>query len=876
MSGGHHIRAIGPEQDEAGAHDASEIALPPVDTEEEDEVISWEENTEDYAPTSRLAWIWPVLATLTVLSWTAFLGWTHQAEILSGATPAIWIGWVGDWALPVLLVIGVWLIAMRSSRSEAARFADVANILSSESALLESRLVTVNRELSLAREFLSAESRELETLGRVAGTRIGEHADRLQNLIGENHATIEQIGTVSESALVNMDRLRDDLPVIANSARDTSNQIGAAGEEAKAQLEQLIAGFERLNVFGQASERQVASLSERVDAALSAFEAQAIHMGDVTSERFTALREASDDFRGDLDSREVESLAAMRRRMDSLGEEMAAASAQLTRAEEAAFDTMKVRLDGLSEEGQSISAGLRAAEEQAGESWARQVDALRERLGHAIEEIQSLDAQALESAQAKLAELRDEAKNIDAAMADRDAAFRDRALKRNADIASVEEASITALNERLATLDDNLAERQTRQAESTDALRKRAEASVTHMDALAERAEQLASQAADAYDRLETTGNNAATLLASAREDADTLRPAIEDLTDRSVRLLELIQAGSEHSRDILPASLEEVESRLISTREAGEALQVLLDSTGERSRNVSDYVLAARVETDRVDANLTSLDERIVSMHTTFAREVEALRETIATLERDSDAVGERASSVLRSSIEELDGKAREALSLADTESEKRLALISESIGERTAQAITNAVSEQSSRSIAELDLASASAAETARQAALQLRDQLSMVNELAGNLENRVSLARERAEEQVDNDFARRVALITEALNSNAIDIAKALSSDVTDMAWTSYLRGDRGIFTRRAVSLLDSTQSRDVAELYDSDPDFRDHVSRYIHDFEAMLRTMLSTRDGNALGVTLLSSDMGKLYVVLAQAIERLREN
>jgi len=38
--------------------------------------------------------------------------------------------------------------------------------------------------------------------------------------------------------------------------------------------------------------------------------------------------------------------------------------------------------------------------------------------------------------------------------------------------------------------------------------------------------------------------------------------------------------------------------------------------------------------------------------------------------------------------------------------------------------------------------------------------------------------------------------------------------------------------------------------------------------------MLRQLLSTRDGHALGVTLLSSDMGKLYVVLAQAIERLR--
>ena len=48
-----------------------------------------------------------------------------------------------------------------------------------------------------------------------------------------------------------------------------------------------------------------------------------------------------------------------------------------------------------------------------------------------------------------------------------------------------------------------------------------------------------------------------------------------------------------------------------------------------------------------------------------------------------------------------------------------------------------------------------------------------------------------------------------------------------------------------------------------------------NRYIHDFEAMLRSVLSTRDGHALGVTLLSSDPGKLYVALAQSIDRLRD-
>jgi hypothetical protein len=77
------------------------------------------------------------------------------------------------------------------------------------------------------------------------------------------------------------------------------------------------------------------------------------------------------------------------------------------------------------------------------------------------------------------------------------------------------------------------------------------------------------------------------------------------------------------------------------------------------------------------------------------------------------------------------------------------------------------------------------------------------------------------------------------------------------------------------RPAVRLLRRDEAGRIAQIYDGDVEFREHVNRYIHDFEAMLRIILSARDGNALGVAILSSDMGKLYVALAQAIERLRQ-
>jgi len=841
-----------------------------------------EEPVEDYLdeewvePKARsYVWVMPALAQLVIAAWTGFYAWAHQGEILSGGSPQQWSEWITTWAIPVLLVVSLWLLATRNSTREAKRFGEVALNLAQESARLETRLVTVNRELSLAREFLTTQARELEFLGRSASERLSEHADKLQGLVHNNGAQIDAIASVSSTALENMDRLRDNLPVIANSAKDVSNQIGGAGRMAKAQLDELVAGFKRLNDFGAASERQVTSLRERVDSALVAFGEQADHLGTVAEHRFAALRDNSESFRAELDSREVDALASIRARADALRVELAEASGLASAQHDAALEKLRQRLDALRTEASAIAGSVRAGEEAALNAWGTQVEAMRTRLEEAIEQVREVDETALAAANAKLKALFEEAEAVDARIAERNRSFDHETLQRRANFEVAEQTALAAMRDRLTALDAALEERRAAQLERTAALAREGEALSERIAALGEAFTAAEDRGREASDSIARGIEALSGKLSGAREALDGTDVAVSTLTNASVRLLELIQASAKQSRETLPEAMEASENRLTQIEARATEVRALLDRASEAGEGAARAMETADSRARAAMAELEQFQSRFDESANVQISGIERLRASIVALGNENDVVAAKVQNELRTAIASLETRAREALNAIETEQSERIAHIAQKVGEQSTEAIDRALAAHTEQALAKLDEATARSTEAGREATRQLRDQLAKVNELTGNLESRIAQARDRATEDVDNDFSRRVALITESLNSNAIDIAKALSTEVTDTAWASYLRGDRGIFTRRAVRLLDNTEAREIAELYDTDHDFREHVSRYIHDFESMLRTMLSTRDGHAVSVALLSGDMGKLYVVLAQALERLRQ-
>src|SRR3546814_17283413 len=71
--------------------------------------------------------------------------------------------------------------------------------------------------------------------------------------------------------------------------------------------------------------------------------------------------------------------------------------------------------------------------------------------------------------------------------------------------------------------------------------------------------------------------------------------------------------------------------------------------------------------------------------------------------------------------------------------------------------------------------------------------------------------------------DSLAKQVGLLTEALKSTAIDVTKILSSEVSATAWDAYLKGDRGVFARRAGKLIDNSEPRAIMRLYPADEGF-----------------------------------------------------
>jgi hypothetical protein len=497
------------------------------------------------------------------------------------------------------------------------------------------------------------------------------------------------------------------------------------------------------------------------------------------------------------------------------------------------------------------SAGAAAAErvQQAGDVTNMGIDSLLIRAADSLSEIRSgIDAQAasvsalLDQAQAGLGRAGIEASHALSQRLDSAGSSLDALSSRIAEQERTSQRLVADLDQGLLSLDDRFAR-------------------------LAEQGDERAGRLSGHVGRLRAD-------LVALGGDTGAQDQAILALADRTAALREGVTALSLAVAHELGGAFGEAEagaSRLLAAtdqaRPSIEWMQGAANDTADRLLAGQHAVVASE---QKMHALLGAVEHGVTDAQSRLGE----LNLAIALANDDAARLSNETGPALIAALQQV----REAGTHAAERARSAIAAIipesAANLGAAARGALEQAVREAVEERLAEVDRVATQAVESARQASERLTQQMLSIGQSAVALEAHLEQSREAQRKDDGEDFARRVSLLMDSMHSASIDVQKILSDDVDEKAWGAYLKGNRGVFTRRAVKLIGGTETRSIAAHYDSDPEFQQSVNRYVHDFEAMLRRVLAERDGGMMAVTLMSADMGKLYAALAQGIERRR--
>ena len=844
----------------------------------------------DETTVKRLRWALLVLA----IGWVGFAGWAIATSGNLAAGPFAWANAIVTIAIPLILLAVAYLLLVRNSRTESRRYLDTARALRTEADLLELRLGRISSQLENARQAMQDQAELLDSYGAAASSNMEASAELIA---GRAQTTADKAETAERAALAlvsRMDQLIGSIPELEDRTGRMTAQMMDNGHALAERIDTLEA---RLHALGELSDdarartlaatKSLASQLTQLQEATRSASEEVTGMADIASSRIDATaqgaRQAMDRSRGDIEAH----AAALTALIDAAQTGVADTSAQvrqtLTQDLNAAEAELRTRLENAQRTIQAAMATTDEALTRRAHALETLVSAAEKGIGQASEDALAVLERDMEAMETDLRRRLDAAlQRAKETLAVTDGGLSSQAASLDA-LVNRSRESLTAIgDDTVAGLSDTIGDVESRLHQINEMIEGQRSLMASLHNSLNDTIASTDGRFAALEDSALARGERLTGALTRMAEETQRIDKALaaggmtaEKLIGCAETLLVALDSSVRELDETYPAALERFDARLQQSR-------TLLGSTTpemERLEAISEALVGRTEEAEEMlrgqGSRLTEWLESTQGGLEANRELVERLRTTLDGAHQDATRITEGAGPLLvtallrvKDTADQAAERARQALGRAIPDAAQQLAQASD-------EALQGVIGEKVTAQIEQVARVAEEAVKAAHQASERLTRQLLTIADTSASVEQRIEEA-ERASETRDRDhFARRSALLIESLNSTAIDVAKLLSNDVTDSAWAAYLKGDRGVFTRRAVKLLDAGESREIALHYDNDAEFRDHVNRYIHDFEAMLRIILSARDGNALGVAVLSSDMGKLYVALAQAIERLRQ-
>ena len=855
--------------------------------------------------TAQQAWVqrfWPLLLAATIsLVWTGVcLWWFMDSGKTIARMPLYEAG--GLMAGASLPLIFIWLIALVYLRTDPLR--DHRTALAHGLDGLLAPLDLAQKRVNHMVAELHKEIKHVEVAGDVATTRI----DNLENRFQEQISNLFEVTTKAEAKAINIQEL------LSTEREAFTHQVTQAAEHIT-ELESLFKQIKfdsktMANISRKNSEdiqadiiRQNELLEERSRLVADQLEIMTTQLGKMSHEisescissenTLTSLGQSLSEKQGIL----TKTLATLSDGADQICDRMDQQSRSLNDLNQQTTEHSEKITVTLLEQGTTLStvaANALALTIECGEEFQAQAEAMGDKLDQATAKSKSLMDDASESFKSNAVGIVQSSQMLSENLIN----HMERATE---DLNAKSETLEHTMTARAGMIEEALEKQaaiiRVRLTEQSDQARdfitsQGGEAVVNmdqHFDGLMEKMGQQAGQlqqfAGDTVGKLEETVSSIEAQAKRVDEAVKLTTDSLDENTGRMTehytsfeRLAEEFRSQISQSDMQLKTHHDDVVKNL--SEMAGyleDTLQKLKDQTGFLGEHAQEIITSIVGQTEQLSDHIDDIRDRTENT----IRNIQQMGETVS---HHFAATDEQAAALSKNWL-----KTASLVENQCTDTLSRLDALTEKLGEvekenataaQAAEGNITQVTNQMEHASESIFLASASAIEAAEETNRVIDIHAEKFQQLinALQLSNKSILIDAEAIEQKSRDkrgsqFSSLASKIIEQLQSLSIDINRYFENDVSDKVWQSYVDGDRNTFIRRLKKLTNKKYAADIREKYKTDPEFRKHALEYIQIFEELMSQSMSSDSYSPFSVALISSETGKVYLALAQAMDRL---
>ncbi|MCP4329205.1 MAG: hypothetical protein GY791_12295 [Alphaproteobacteria bacterium] len=292
------------------------------------------------------------------------------------------------------------------------------------------------------------------------------------------------------------------------------------------------------------------------------------------------------------------------------------------------------------------------------------------------------------------------------------------------------------------------------------------------------------------------------------------------------------------------------------------------------------------------MSTRITQVQEALEKQISLLKRSGDSVVTQIETLDKKSIAAGRTVESIgteLRKLVDKTIDNELSRVGAATDEAGKQIKNVADEIArtldvalkeqlqkmERTAAKLNDDIgtlNETMSHSTDHLESVVKTTAEEAQQTVNLFRNQVEELSEATREAAEQTDAVREAVAQGRRDGFLRASATVIRELNELAVDIDQVFEPSLPDNIMKLYKDGDHGIFVRRLARANDEHSVPLIRETMRKNSDFRHSVSTFMKRYEALLAQTADCDPDRILTATLLSADVGKVYMLLARADQR----